>query len=89
MTICGAGLDFAGVHDSFWTHAGTVDTMNRVLRENFVQLHSQPLLERLLQEFQALYPHLEFPELPSLVRCYNPLIILLEKVEENFTLDQC
>lgn len=56
------------MHDSFWTHAGSVDCMNTVLRDNFVELHSQPLLERLLQEFQALYPHLDFPELPALVR---------------------
>ena len=65
--MVGAGLDFAGVHDSFWTHAATVDTLNSVLRDNFVQLHSQPLLERLLLEFQALYPHLDFPDLPALV----------------------
>jgi DNA-directed RNA polymerase len=27
------GITFAGVHDSFWTHAGTVDVMNRLLRD--------------------------------------------------------
>ena len=42
-----AGLSFAGVHDSFWTHAGTTAEMNRLLREQFVELHSAPLLERL------------------------------------------
>ena len=26
------GISFAGVHDSYWTHAGTVDDMNRILR---------------------------------------------------------
>ena len=36
-----AGLDFAGVHDSFWTHAGTVEHMNSLLREKFVELHGQ------------------------------------------------
>eukprot|EP00873_Tetraselmis_striata_P019819 jgi/Tetstr1/440083/TSEL_028441.t1 len=29
------GLSFAGVHDSFWTHAGTIETMNSVLRKTF------------------------------------------------------
>ena len=48
-----AGLAFAGVHDSFWTHAGTVDDMNRLLREAFVELHSRPLLQELAAEMQA------------------------------------
>lgn len=48
-----AGLAFAGVHDSFWTHAGDVPRMNQLLREQFVALHSQPLLEQLLASFQV------------------------------------
>lgn len=59
-----AGLDFAGVHDSFWTHAGTVDQMNAILRETFIELHSRPLLESLLEEFQAKHPDITFPPLP-------------------------
>jgi len=59
-----AGLDFAGVHDSFWTHAGTVEQMNHVLREKFIDLHSQPLLEDLLEELKKEHPDLEFPPLP-------------------------
>ncbi|XP_019936903.2 DNA-directed RNA polymerase, mitochondrial [Paralichthys olivaceus] len=42
-----AGLTFVSVHDCFWTHALTVDTMNKVCREQFVALHSQPILEDL------------------------------------------
>uniref|UniRef100_A0A8C2PPE7 DNA-directed RNA polymerase n=1 Tax=Cyprinus carpio TaxID=7962 RepID=A0A8C2PPE7_CYPCA len=42
-----AGLTFVSVHDCYWTHAVTVDTMNRVCREQFVVLHSQPILEEL------------------------------------------
>jgi DNA-directed RNA polymerase len=59
-----AGLDFAGVHDSFWTHAGTVEQMNGVLREKFIDLHSQPLLENLLEELQQAHPDIVFPPLP-------------------------
>lgn len=36
-----AGLSFAGVHDSFWTHAGSIEQMNKILRDAFVDLHSQ------------------------------------------------
>jgi hypothetical protein len=35
----------AGVHDSYWTHAGDVEQMNVMLRENFVELYEQPILE--------------------------------------------
>lgn len=43
--LCALGLAFAAVHDSFWSHAADVDTMNRMIREEFVRLHSMPLLE--------------------------------------------
>jgi DNA-directed RNA polymerase len=59
-----AGLDFAGVHDSFWTHAGTVEAMNGLLRDKFIELHSQPLLERLAEELAAAHPGVSFPPLP-------------------------
>jgi hypothetical protein len=36
-----AGIEFAGVHDSFWTHPGSVHVMNRLLREKFVELHTR------------------------------------------------
>ena len=58
------GLDFAGVHDSFWTHAGSVDHMNAILRAKFVELHSKPLLEDLLEELQREHPDITFPPLP-------------------------
>lgn len=35
----------AGVHDSYWTHAGDVEQMNLLLREKFVELYNQPILE--------------------------------------------
>ncbi|XP_031108895.1 DNA-directed RNA polymerase 3, chloroplastic [Ipomoea triloba] len=60
-----AGLHFAGVHDSFWTHACDVDQMNCILREKFVELYNVPILENLLESFQASYPALAFPPLPE------------------------
>lgn len=41
------GLTFASVHDCYWTHASTVPEMSRICREQFVALHSQPILEDL------------------------------------------
>ncbi|KAG9266660.1 DNA-directed RNA polymerase, mitochondrial [Astyanax mexicanus] len=42
-----AGVTFVSVHDCFWTHPITVDTMNKVCREQFVSLHNQPILQNL------------------------------------------
>jgi DNA-directed RNA polymerase, mitochondrial len=42
-----AGIAFAGVHDSYWTHAADVDTCRHLLREQFVDLYSRPLLDNL------------------------------------------
>eukprot|EP00250_Pteridium_aquilinum_P021406 c25112_g1_i1 orf=168-3746(+) len=59
------GLTFAGVHDSFWTHAGEVDKMNVVIREKFVELYSQPILENLLKSFEESFPDVRFPPVPA------------------------
>jgi len=49
------GLSFAAVHDSFWTHAADIDTMNGVLRDAFVQIHSEDVIGRLAAEFEVRY----------------------------------
>jgi len=49
------GLKFASVHDSFWTHACDVDEMNGVLRDAFIQMHSENIIGRLSAEFGARY----------------------------------
>jgi len=50
-----AGLTFASVHDSFWTHACDVDTMSVILREAFVRMHQGGLVKRLRDEFLKRY----------------------------------
>ncbi|CAK7565711.1 MAG: DNA-directed RNA polymerase [Sporothrix epigloea] len=49
------GLQFAAVHDSFWTHAADINTMNRVLRDAFVRIHSEDVVGRLAREFEVRY----------------------------------
>jgi len=51
------GITFAGVHDSYWTHAADVTSMNNILREKFIELHSSPLIEGLYENFSSRYPH--------------------------------
>ncbi|KAK0087015.1 hypothetical protein PV325_001969 [Microctonus aethiopoides] len=50
-----AGLTFVSVHDCYWTHPATVKTMNKICREQFVALHSEPILENLSQYFIQKY----------------------------------
>lgn len=49
------GLDFAAVHDSFWTHPSDVDTMNRILRDAFINVHCRDITNEARQEFQVRY----------------------------------
>jgi DNA-directed RNA polymerase len=49
------GLNFAVAHDSYWTHACDIDIMNKVLHEQFIKLHKQPLMENLRNEFIERY----------------------------------
>jgi DNA-directed RNA polymerase len=48
-------LTFASVHDSFWTHACDVEVMNKIIRDQFIQLHEQPIMENLRNEFIERY----------------------------------
>ena len=51
MHMWHTGQIFASVHDCYWTHAASVEKMNFICRQQFVNLHSQPLLENLSRKF--------------------------------------
>jgi len=59
------GIDFAAVHDSYWTHASDIDVMNDSLRQQFVSMYKGPLLERLYTSLKTRYPNLKIQDLPS------------------------
>ncbi|KAN0065347.1 DNA-directed RNA polymerase [Thecaphora frezii] len=56
-----AGLTFASVHDSYWTHAADIDTMSDLIRETFIRLHSQDILQKLRDEFLQRYAGYKVP----------------------------
>jgi len=60
------GLVFTAVHDSFWTHPSDIPKMSRILREEFVKLHKQPLLQNLLDDFGRMHPLIEFNQVPEI-----------------------
>jgi len=47
------GIDFAAVHDSFWTHAASVDTMNRHIRDQWINLYSTNILGSFEEDIRA------------------------------------
>lgn len=55
-----AGLTFASVHDSFWTHPRDVDQLNQILREAFIELHSGNVMNNLKDEFKVRYKGYRF-----------------------------
>uniref|UniRef100_A0A1I8H4E5 DNA-directed RNA polymerase n=1 Tax=Macrostomum lignano TaxID=282301 RepID=A0A1I8H4E5_9PLAT len=49
------GVTFAAVHDCFWTHPCDVDAMGRICRQQFVQLHSKPILADLSSHIDRVF----------------------------------
>ena len=56
---------FAMVHDSFGVHAADADLLNRVLREEFVRIYSEPVLQKFLDEQRQAHPGVDLPEPPE------------------------
>ncbi|XP_071377598.1 DNA-directed RNA polymerase, mitochondrial isoform X2 [Centroberyx affinis] len=83
-----AGLTFVSVHDCFWTHALTVDTMNKVCREQFVALHSQPILQELSNFLLQKYCSGLLSEVKNKKYLeYRRLLMLLAKVPQTGDFD--
>lgn len=46
-------MNFAAVHDSYWTHAGDADGLGEALRKHFVRLYDQDPLALLYEDFKT------------------------------------
>ncbi|KAJ6526642.1 hypothetical protein DFH09DRAFT_1187655, partial [Mycena vulgaris] len=55
------GLTFASVHDSYWTHACSIDKMSEIIRDTFIALHSSDVLKKLHGEFMERYQDYQVP----------------------------
>jgi len=76
------GITFTHVHDCFWTHPCDVDAMNKICREEFINLHKRPLLEDLADYVRVkLLPIIEDEALK------NKLAKLLDKIPPVGDLD--
>ncbi|KAG8984999.1 DNA-directed RNA polymerase, partial [Tulasnella sp. 427] len=61
ITMNKAGLAFASVHDSYWTHPSCVDEMSGIIRETFIKLHTENILEKLRGGFIERYGNFKVP----------------------------
>jgi DNA-directed RNA polymerase len=55
---------FAMVHDSYGVHACDIDLLNRVLREEFVRIYSEPVLQNFLDQQRKAHPGIALPDPP-------------------------
>jgi DNA-directed RNA polymerase len=58
-------VDFVGVHDSYGVHAGNVDLMHVVLREEFVRMYTPDLLEKFRDDLREQLPEEVAQALPA------------------------
>lgn len=58
------GIDFAGVHDSYWGHACNMDRLVDITRQEFLNTHVKPLHHQLYDQFKIRYPDVRFNEPP-------------------------
>ncbi|XP_073977527.1 mitochondrial RNA polymerase isoform X2 [Rhodnius prolixus] len=81
-----AGITFVSVHDCFWTHPKTVHIMNKICREQFVSLHSQPVLRNLSEFLVKKYSYTErendFFDTPNIKAAKNNLNTFLKQVPQ-------
>jgi DNA-directed RNA polymerase len=66
---------FAMVHDSFGVHASDIDILNRALREEFVRIYSEPVLEKFLHEQRKAHRDLDLPDVPQTGNLDIPQVI--------------
>lgn len=61
-------VSFAAIHDSYGVHANDFVQMNQLLREQFVEMHSKPLLADFRGDIERLLPegHDELPKVPKM-----------------------
>jgi DNA-directed RNA polymerase len=53
------------VHDSYGVHACDVEPLNRVLREEFVGIYSEPVLQNFIEQQRKAHPGIELPDPPK------------------------
>lgn len=78
---------FVAVHDSFWTHPCDVETLSRVLREEFIRLHSSQIITNLREDL--VHTNKEAFQLVWVYNLKNPKFIEeLKKLRKSYKLGE-
>ena len=85
LFLSAQGLTFASVHDCYWTHASTVSQMNKVCRDQFVNIYKYPILEDLSEHFEQTY--IKVPDLKISEKNLARAVILFKMIPEKGELD--
>ena len=81
------GICYNAVHDCYWTHAADVDELNVICRQQFVRLHTLPILENLSLHVQNTAPSEEQLATGGKNRKARLLAEVVEAVPERGELD--
>jgi len=66
MRLQAEGLrHFAMVHDGYGVHGCDIDLLNRILREEFVRMYSEPVLQNFIEQQRKGHPGLSLPDPPK------------------------
>jgi len=59
------GREFAGVHDSGWTHASNAEELRGVLADQMIIMHGSDQIGRVRSHWSAAYPDADIPDPPA------------------------
>jgi DNA-directed RNA polymerase len=60
------GIHIGAVHDAYFSKPGDMDNVVKMVRDEFMRLHEEPLLHKLFAELQSRNPRAIFPNPPEL-----------------------
>lgn len=63
---------FSFIHDSFGTHAADMEAMARILRETFVEMYSEDLLSKFVDDVRQQLPNELLADFEQIVQDYKP-----------------
>jgi DNA-directed RNA polymerase, mitochondrial len=61
----GVTTSFAMIHDSFGVHAGDVDELHHVIRDEFINLYTPDVLAEFVDDLSIVCPDADWPAVPD------------------------
>ena len=86
MLMCAArcrddDVTFASVHDSYWSHASSIDQLSKNIRETFIELHSRDIIGDVRKEVSLHFLSIRNDH-PALI-VFSRLVQFLERYKDH------